>query len=151
MRNIFLEKSCNKCARKTITCNKFFLKIWCFDRKLSKIFQRLTSFSFWTQSLLMNKIIRNKRDLELVTNHYSDYETSHKNFFISYILSDQVWSCNIKRFLSYSKITPEYLCKPNHNIINYSTSICPFESGKCGIKKKENYKNLNISKTKRAI
>ena len=24
------------------------------------------------------------------------------------------------------------LCKPIHDIINYSTSICPFESGKCG-------------------
>ena len=24
------------------------------------------------------------------------------------------------------------LCKPNYDIINYSTSICPFESGKCG-------------------
>ena len=32
----------------------------------------------------------------------------HKNFFISYILSDQVWCCNIKRFLSYSK---NYTCK----------------------------------------
>ena len=26
-----------------------------------------------------------------------------KNFVISYLLSDQVWWCNIKRFLSYSK------------------------------------------------
>ena len=24
------------------------------------------------------------------------------------------------------------LCKPIHDIINYSTAICPFESGKCG-------------------
>ena len=24
------------------------------------------------------------------------------------------------------------LCKPIHDIINYSTSICPFESGNCG-------------------
>ena len=24
------------------------------------------------------------------------------------------------------------LCKPIHDIMNYSTSICPFESGKCG-------------------
>ena len=55
----------------------------------------------------------------------------HKNFFISYLLSDQVWWCNIKRFLSYSKITPANLCKPIHDIINYSTFICPFEFGKC--------------------
>ena len=24
------------------------------------------------------------------------------------------------------------LCKPNYDIINYSTTICPFECGKCG-------------------
>ena len=29
------------------------------------------------------------------------------------------------------KITSANLCKPNYNI-NYSTFICPFESGKCG-------------------
>ena len=28
-------------------------------------------------------------------------------------------------------ITLANLCKPIHNIINYSTSICPFESEKC--------------------
>ena len=32
---------------------------------------------------------------------------------------------------------------------DYSTSICPFESGNCG--KGKNYKNLNISRTKRAF
>ena len=31
-----------------------------------------------------------------------------------------------------TKITPANLCKSFHDIINYSTSICPFESGKCG-------------------
>ena len=30
------------------------------------------------------------------------------------------------------KITSANLCKLIHDIINYSTSICPFESGKCG-------------------
>ena len=29
-------------------------------------------------------------------------------------------------------MTPANLCKPIHDIINYSTSICPLESGKCG-------------------
>ena len=37
-----------------------------------------------------------------------------------------------------------------HDIINYSTSICPFESEKCG-KEENNYKNLNILRTKRAF
>ena len=30
------------------------------------------------------------------------------------------------------KITSANLCKPNYDIINYSTSICSFVSGKCG-------------------
>ena len=30
------------------------------------------------------------------------------------------------------KITSANLCKPIHDIINYSTSTCPFESGNCG-------------------
>ena len=37
----------------------------------------------------------------------------------------------MKRFFI-KKITPANLCKPVHDIINYSTSICPFASGKCG-------------------
>ena len=47
------------------------------------------------------------------------------------------------------KITSAYLCKPIYDIINYSTFISPFESGKC--EKEKNYKNLNNSKTKRAF
>ena len=62
-------------------------------------------FFFPTQSLFMNKVIKNKRGLELVTSLSSVYKTSSK---ISYILSDQVWWCNIKWFLSYPK---NYTCK----------------------------------------
>ena len=50
----------------------------------------------------MDKAIKNKRGLELVTG------ALHKNFSISYIWSDQVCWCNIKWFLSYSK---NYTCK----------------------------------------
>ena len=46
-------------------------------------------------------------------------------------LSDQVWWCNIKQLLSYFKNYFANLCKPVHDI-NYSTSISPFVSGKCG-------------------
>ena len=45
---------------------------------------------------------------------------------------DQVWWFNIKCFLNYSEITLANLCKLIHDIINYSASICPFVSGKCG-------------------
>ena len=30
------------------------------------------------------------------------------------------------------KLIPANLCKPIHDIINYSTYICSFEFGKCG-------------------
>ena len=73
-------------------------------------------FFFQIQSLLMDKVIKNKRGLKLMNSRSSGYKTSSKNSFISHILSDQVWWYNIKI----------------HDIINYSTSICPFEFGKCG-------------------
>ena len=43
-------------------------------------------------------------------------------------------------------ITPANLCKPIHDIINYSTSICPFESGKCG-KEEQKLQNLGNEKS----
>ena len=48
------------------------------------------------------------------------------------ILPDQVWWYNTSGFLVIPKITSANLCKPTHDIINYSTSVCPFESGKFG-------------------
>ena len=38
----------------------------------------------------------------------------------------------LSSFLVIPKITSANLCKPIHDIINYSTSIWPFEFGKCG-------------------
>ena len=55
----------------------------------------------------MSKIIKNKRGLELVTSRSSGYKTTSAN-----------------------------LCKPIYDTINYSTFICPFESRKCGKRKK---------------
>ena len=56
----------------------------------------------------------------------------------------------IRDFWVLQKVTPANLCKPVHDIINYSTCICSFESGKCG-KKGKKCKTLNISRTKRAF
>ena len=47
-------------------------------------------------------------------------------------------------------ISSANLCNPIHDIINYSTSICPFEPEKCG-KGGKKYKNMNILRTKRAF
>ena len=34
--------------------------------------------------------------------------------------------------MQFPKIAPANLCKPIHDITNYSTPICPLESVKCG-------------------
>ena len=63
-------------------------------------------FFFRTQSLSMDKNIKNKRGLELATSCSSSHKTSSEKFLYLlyiYILSDQVWWCNVKQFLSYSK------------------------------------------------
>ena len=85
----------------------------------------------------MDKVIKSKRNLELVTSCSLGYQTIQKHSFISYVLSEQVWWCNTKWLLSYSKKLSANLCKPIHDIINYSTSTCPFESGNCGQKGKK--------------
>ena len=78
------------------------------------------NFIFFSNPVPFNgkSYIKNKKGLELVTSRSSGYETRHKNLFISYqisyqllvikLLSDQVWWCNVKQFLSYSK---NYTCK----------------------------------------
>ena len=86
----------------------------------------------------MDKVIKNKRGLELVTSRSSGHETSSEKFLNSfrkipyfYILSGQVWWCNIKQFLSYSKYSICKLMQVNswHKL---STSTGPFQPGKCG-------------------
>ena len=56
----------------------------------------------------MDKLIESKRGLELESSRSSGYKASSSNSFISYVLADQVWWCNIMQFLSYSK---NYICK----------------------------------------
>ena len=80
---------------------------------------------------------------------------AQKYSFIRYILSDQVWWCNVKQFSKackavIPKILTSNLCKSIGDMINYSTFISPFESGKCE-KQGKNYKNLIISRLERAI
>ena len=48
------------------------------------------------------------------------------------------------------KLTPANLCKPIHDIINYSTSICSFESGKCG-REEEKLQKFEYLKNKKSI
>ena len=58
--------------------------------------------------------------------------------------SDKMQSAHIKLW-EFVKITSTNLCKPIHDIINYSTFTCCFEFGKCGKEEKK----ISISITKR--
>ena len=61
-------------------------KIRYFERGLSKTFKKALFF-FRTQSLLMDKVIKNKRSLELVTSPSSGHETSSEKFlYLLYII-----------------------------------------------------------------
>ena len=67
----------------------------------------------------MDKVIKNKRDLELVPSRSSGYETI--------LLSNQVWWCNIKWLMSYFK---NCFCKFmqasswNHKLFHFHLSFC---------------------------
>ena len=58
-----------------------------------------------------------------------------------------MWS----RFWVIPKITSANLYKSIHDIINYSTSICPCESGKCGKEQKESQKLDWISRERKEL
>ena len=89
--------------------NPFKSKIF-WKRIIKKPEKRQLYFLFWTQSLLIDELIKNKRGLALVTSSSSGYKTSSEKFlyYSSDVLFDQVWWCNTKRFLSYSE---NYICK----------------------------------------
>ena len=50
----------------------------------------LTLFLLSNPVPLMDKVIKNKRGLELETSRFPGYKTSSQKFMFSYILSDQV-------------------------------------------------------------
>ena len=59
---------------------EIIFKIRYFERGLSKSLKKLTLFFFEIQTLLMDKVIKSKRDPELVTSRSSGYETSSEIF-----------------------------------------------------------------------
>ena len=93
-----MEKSCRKCTLKAspipffnfakqakiaLARKKFFLKKGILKEDYQKALKKLTLFFFQTQSLLMDKVIKNKRGLELVTSPSSGDETSSEKFLYS--------------------------------------------------------------------
>ena len=60
---------------------EIILKVKYFETGLSKNLKKGNFiFFFWTQSLSIDKIIKNKRGLKLVTSRYSGYKTSLEKF-----------------------------------------------------------------------
>ena len=59
---------------------EIILKIRYFERGLSNSLKKGNYFFFRTQPLLMDKVIKKKRDLELVTSRSSGYKTSLEKF-----------------------------------------------------------------------
>ena len=111
----------------------------------------------WTLFFLLNPVPFNRQSYQKQkgsgTSHQSLFKLQNKfkniPLFVMYYptkFDDVVKSS----FWVIPKITSANLCKPIHDIINYSTFICSFESEKCG-KDEKNYKNLNNSGTKGAF
>ena len=68
---------------------EILLKIRHFERGLSKTFEKLSLFVLSNPVPFDGQVIKNKSGLELLTSRSSGSQV-HKNFFISFILSDQV-------------------------------------------------------------
>ena len=114
------------------------LKIRYFERRLTKTFKKVNFF------FLSNPITFNGHNYQKQkgpgTSDQSVFRLKNKfkkiSLLVIYYLTrfeGIIW----RGFWVIPKITSSNLCKPMHDIINYSTSICPFESGKSG---KENEK-----------
>ena len=88
----------------------------------------------------MNPVPLNEQDYEKQKGPITSSE--------SFVLPDQYWWCNKKRFLIILKITSAKLFKPTHDIINYPTVICPFSSGKHKEERKKLQKNWISSEQK---
>ena len=107
------------------------------------------------KSLLMSKIMKSKRDLELVTNLALGCKFCvKKNSFFVNPSPGQCWWFNTKWFLCYSKYCIYKFMQSNSQPDNYSSFIWPFERTekrkKLEIKEKNN-KKFNIFRTKVAF
>ena len=104
-----------------------------FERGLSKSLKKLFLFC------LLNPVPFNRHDCEKQkapgTSDYSIFRLKNKfrkiPLLVMYYLTklDDVIESG---FWVIQKITFANLCKPLHDIINYSIFSCPFESAKCG-------------------
>ena len=89
-------------------------------------FKKFILFFLLNPAPVMDKVIKNKGP------GISDQPVLRLwNKFIKVSLLLIIWP-GLMVFELFQKITPSNLCEPIHDLKNYSTFICPFESGKCG-------------------
>ena len=96
----------------------------------------------------MDKVIKNKRpgSSDMWLSRLWNKFTKISSLVIDYLTKfDGVIQSS---FWVIPNIAPANLCKPIHDIINYSTSICPFESGKCGKEGEKSQKFEYLQKEK---
>ena len=88
-----MEKSCRKCAasprplfyfgkqpKTAIACKEFLQKQDILEGIIKSLLKIKLYFFFPDQSLLIDKVIKNKKGLELVTSPSSGYKISSKKF-----------------------------------------------------------------------
>ena len=97
----------------------------------------------------MDKAIKNNSGLELVTSPSSGYETKFKKISLLFILSGQIWWCNIKWFLSYSK---NYTCK-FMQVSSWHHKLFHFHSlfWICKVKKEEKLEKLEYLENQKSF
>ena len=101
-----------------------------------KALGKLTLFSLLNPVSLSRKRLQNKfRKIPLLVTYYPTK------------FDHVIWSS----FWFIPKITSANLCKPIHDIKNYSTFFCPFEFGKFGKEGKKLHKTEYLERTKRAF
>ena len=71
-----MEKSCRKCASEASPRPYFIL----VNNPKQPFLKKGTLFSFPTQSILMDKVAKNKKGLKLVTSPSLSYKISSKKF-----------------------------------------------------------------------
>ena len=92
--------------------------------------------------------MKNKRGVKIVTSRSSGYKFRKVPLLLIYYrtkFDDVIYS----GFRVNPKLTSATLCKPIHDIINYLLSFVPLNLESVE-RKQNNYKNENISRTKRA-
>ena len=113
-----------------------------------KPFKKLTLFFISNPVLFNGQSYQKQKGLELVTNPSSGHETSSEKF-LCYVLPDQVWWCNVKQFLSYSK---NHICKFmqvnswHHKLFHFHMSFSIWKVWK-GRKKSKKFEYLENGKS----